>query len=115
MQHTKKILIAGLVLGSLAFGAISAAAQGLPEGEGKQAIQESCNLCHGLGYITQSSRSEGEWKDLLSDMVSRGAPLTKDEFGKVLKYLATNFGPKSASESKKSNLKEETPDAGTTP
>jgi len=96
MRSTMKILTAGLLLGWLALGGISAQAQGLPEGEGKEAIQASCNLCHALNYITQSNRDAREWRNLVSDMVSRGAPLTKDEFEKVLQYLATHFGPKSA-------------------
>jgi len=36
-------------------------------------------------------------------MVSRGAPLTKDEFEKVLQYLATHFGPNKDAGSAKSN------------
>lgn len=89
-------------MGWVAFGGIAARAQGLPDGEGKAAIEASCTLCHGLGYITQSSRSAAEWRNLVSDMVSRGAPLTKDEFETVLQYLATHFGPKSAPDSAKS-------------
>ena len=103
MQRATKFLSAGLLSGWLALGGITAAAQGLPEGEAKAAIEASCTLCHGLGYITQSSRTATEWRNLVSDMVSRGAPLTKDEFEKVLQYLATHFGPKSASDSKKSD------------
>jgi len=71
-----------------------AQAQGLPEGEGKAAIEQSCNLCHGLNYITQSSRTEAEWRNVVSDMVARGAPLTKEEFEQVLRYLATHYGPR---------------------
>jgi virginiamycin B lyase len=103
MQRTTKILFAGLLVGWWALGGTAAQAQGLPDGEGKEAIQASCNLCHGLNYITQSSRSAAEWRNLVSDMVSRGAPLTKDEFETVLQYLATHFGPKSSSEPAKSN------------
>ena len=103
MQRTTKFLFAGLLLGCFAFAGTTAQAQGLPEGEGKAAIESSCNLCHGLGYITSSSRSAEEWRNLVSDMVSRGAPLTKDEFEQVLQYLATHFGPKAASGPAKSN------------
>ena len=103
MQRTTKFLLAGLLTGWVALGGVAAQAQGLPEGEGKAAIESSCNLCHGLGYITQSSRGAAEWRNLVSDMVSRGAPLTKDEFETVLKYLATHFGPKEGSGSAKSN------------
>ena len=103
MKRTTRILSAGLLLGWLVLGGIAAQSQGLPEGEGREAIQASCNLCHGLNYITQSSRSETEWRNVVSDMVSRGAPLTKDEFEEVLRYLATYFGPGNATGSARSN------------
>jgi mono/diheme cytochrome c family protein len=89
-----KIISGALLFACVTFVAVSAEAQGLPEGEGKAAIEQSCNLCHGLNYITQSSRSEADWRNVVSDMVSRGAPLTKEEFDQVLTYLATHFGPK---------------------
>ena len=97
MKRTTKFLFGGLLFGWFAIGGTAAQAQGLPDGEGKEAIQASCNLCHGLNYITQSGRSAEEWRHLVSDMVSRGAPLTRDEFEQVLRYLATHFGPNSAS------------------
>lgn len=103
MTRTTKFMFAGLVLGWFAFGGMAAQAQGLPDGEGKEAIQASCNLCHGLNYITREGRSATEWRNLVSDMVSRGAPLTKDEFEQVLRYLATHFGPGNASGSANSN------------
>jgi mono/diheme cytochrome c family protein len=90
-----KILSAAVLFAFIVFTQPPAQAQGLPDGEGKAAIEQSCNLCHGLNYITQSGRGAEEWRNLVSDMVSRGAPLTKEEFEQVVKYLATHFGSKS--------------------
>ena len=103
MKRTTKFLLAGLVAGWFAWGGTAAQAQALPDGEGKEAIQASCNLCHGLNYITRAGRSAEEWRNLVSDMVSRGAPLTKDEFEQVLRYLAAHFGPGYASGPANSN------------
>ena len=86
-----------LVFGWLACWSVPAGAQGLPEGPGKEAIEASCTLCHGLSYITQSSKSLSGWRDIVSDMMARGAPLTKEEFEAVLPYLAMHFGPKESS------------------
>ena len=86
-----------VVLGWLACGSFPAWSQGLPDGPGKEAIESSCTLCHGLSYITQSNKSLSGWRDIVSDMMARGAPLTKEEFEAVLPYLATHFGPKESS------------------
>ena len=93
-----KLISLWLIFGWLACGSLPAGAQSsLPEGPGKEAIEASCTLCHGLSYITQSSKSLSGWRDIVSDMVGRGAPLTKEEFEAVLPYLATHFGPKEPS------------------
>ena len=97
MTANRKHLSALLFFAWLAGGTVIARAQGLPEGPGKEAIEASCTLCHGLTYITQSSKSLSGWRDIVSDMVGRGAPLTKEEFEAVLPYLATHFGPKELS------------------
>jgi mono/diheme cytochrome c family protein len=99
MTRVTKFISAGLLFAWIVFVGVPAEAQGLPDGDGKAAIEGSCNLCHGLNYITQSSRTATEWRNVVSDMVSRGAPLTKDEFEQVLTYLATHFGPQNASNS----------------
>ena len=96
MTGVTKFISTGLLFGWIVFLGVPAEAQGLPEGDGKAAIESSCNLCHGLNYITQSSRTATEWRNVVSDMVSRGAPLTKDEFEQVLRYLETHFGPQNA-------------------
>jgi len=103
MECSKKLFSIGLVAAWLVFGGISAPAQGLPEGEGKEAVEASCNLCHGLNYITREGRTEAEWRNVVSDMVSRGAPLTIEEFDQVLRYLETHFGSGNATGSAHSN------------
>jgi competence protein ComEA len=96
MIGNRRLVSAVVFFGWLAGWTVSAGAQGLPEGPGKAALEASCTLCHGLSYITQSSRSASDWRDVVSDMISRGAPLTLEEFEMVLQYLPTHFGPRNA-------------------
>lgn len=103
MQFGKKLFCGGLVAAWLVLGGISAQAQGLPDGEGKEAIESACNLCHGLNYITREGRTATEWRNVVSDMVSRGAPLTIEEFDQMLRYLETHFGAGNATGSANSN------------
>ncbi|MBI2815541.1 MAG: hypothetical protein HYX72_01235 [Acidobacteria bacterium] len=74
----------------------------LPEGKGKDYVASVCQQCHGLEAITSSRRSLDEWRMVVNDMVSQGAPLQDDEVEIVSEYLAKNFGPeKSESGSEK--------------
>ena len=67
-----------------------AAAQGLPEGDGRQAVEAVCSGCHGTNLIPRNSGySRKEWDTLTKAMVDlSGDPALK---GQVLDYLAANF------------------------
>ena len=65
---------------------------GLPEGEGKEIIERSCTGCHDIALVTAERHSEQQWKDLVDDMVRRGAEATDSEKKVILAYLVKNFG-----------------------
>jgi cytochrome c5 len=69
-----------------------AKSQGLPEGEGKEIIERSCTSCHDIALVTAERHSEQQWKDLVDDMVRRGAEATDSERKVILTYLVKNFG-----------------------
>ncbi len=78
-------------------------AQGqLPEGEGKEIVETVCTQCHGLSNITNARYPLEEWRNVLYDMISEGAPLLDD----VAQYLAKHFGPESSSGSSSKNTGE---------
>jgi glucose dehydrogenase len=63
----------------------------LPEGEGKPAVQRICGACHGVGTFVQSRMSREEWRQVVTDMVARGATGTPAELQTVVDYLAKNL------------------------
>lgn len=68
---------------------------GLPEEDGKAAVEAACVMCHGLGKITSSSGySEDEWAELSATMID----LSHDPElqSSIMDYLATHFPPNSA-------------------
>jgi hypothetical protein len=65
----------------------------LPDGNAKTIVVAKCQFCHTLERVLTSSRTKGEWDDLVQLMISRGAPLSSDETPAVVDYLAANFGP----------------------
>jgi len=63
------------------------------EGAGKELVESNCAGCHALSFVTDSRYTAEEWKNLVNDMIARGAVLLDDEIAVVVQYLAENYGP----------------------
>ena len=82
------LAMAGLV----AIGGVqNALAQDLPEGKGKDIVENVCGQCHGLKQVTDSARTPDEWKDLVNEMIGNGAMLDDEQIPIVVDYLAKSF------------------------
>ena len=75
----------------------------LPEGEGKEIVETVCTQCHGLRTTTDANYPLAEWRNVVFDMVSEGAPLLDEEVETVAQYLAKYFGPEASSSSLSKN------------
>ena len=64
----------------------------LPAGTGKEVVEGSCGICHGLDRTVGTRRSPGEWQAIVAKMVFLGAPLSADQANAAVDYLSTNFG-----------------------
>jgi virginiamycin B lyase len=63
----------------------------LPEGEGKELVQNACASCHPLNMVTGASGFTGQgWRDVVATMVL----LPEPQLATVADYLATNFPEK---------------------
>src|SRR5262249_61282334 len=84
-------ILTGLLAGAFLFmiGPITAQGQQLPEGEGKQLVQNLCTSCHETNLITRSSGySREDWQGLIQSKVN----LSGNGAGETIKKdLATNF------------------------
>ena len=70
---------------------------GLPEGEGRDIVTTACSQCHTLATIIAGREGPNGWRRHVYNMVLRGAQLNESEAETVIKYLAANFGPGTAS------------------
>jgi mono/diheme cytochrome c family protein len=66
----------------------------LPEGDGKPIATEYCQDCHRLTNLTKAHKAADDWRDTLQLMTDRGARLPPEDVETLIKYLSTNFGPK---------------------
>jgi hypothetical protein len=64
----------------------------LPDGEGRDIVEDVCSQCHSLLNITDSKRTPAQWQHVVSQMINQGAPLEEYEIDTVVSYLSKNFG-----------------------
>jgi cytochrome c5 len=64
----------------------------LPDGNGKQLVENSCMLCHDLERVAEVKRKKQDWGPIVASMVAWGAPATADQAKTITDYLAANFG-----------------------
>ena len=78
-----------LVVGHIA-GSISAQ-ELFPEGQGRDTLLLVCVQCHTPVRITNAKLSAADWEFTLYDMISRGAPVHREDIDDLKKYLIDNF------------------------
>ena len=65
----------------------------LPEGKGKDVVEDTCTDCHSLHRIKIQRLDEEGWKNILREMTENGAAIDPDDRDTIVEYLAKNFGP----------------------
>jgi competence protein ComEA len=69
-----------------------AQAQDLPEGKGKDTVEQVCGACHGTDLVSSRRATKQGWSYIVDDMVSRGASATNDQIKEINEYLTKNLG-----------------------
>ena len=63
----------------------------LPDGEGKEVLDQSCLSCHGGEPISQQRLSRAQWTAEVDKMIRWGADVPADQKTRLVDYLARNF------------------------
>ncbi len=72
--------------------AIAAQDDGLPQGNGKEVFVRMCVNCHGPEQITSEKNSRKRWREVVDNMIDRGAEGSDEDAAVVVSYLTRNFG-----------------------
>ncbi len=67
-------------------------AQDLPEGPGKDVVENVCGSCHGVDLLSSQRATKQGWGYIVDDMVSRGASATNEQIDTIKDYLAKHYG-----------------------
>lgn len=81
-----------------------ASAQDLPEGKGKDVVENVCGACHGVDLIAGQRATKEGWGYIVDDMVSRGASATNDQIQQIKEYLAKSLGQVNANKGTSAEL-----------
>jgi competence ComEA-like helix-hairpin-helix protein len=77
----------------LCFLALPLAAQDeLPDGKGRETLENTCTECHGLDKALATLRNRENWRTIAATMRTKGATMSDDELNTLVDYLFQNFG-----------------------
>jgi cytochrome c5 len=67
----------------------------LADGDGREAVQSFCGICHSTTYITmQPPLPSATWERLVNKMIGTfGAPIPASEARAIIAYLASHYTP----------------------
>ena len=93
MKNRKSIRKIRVLIATGILWPLIGSSQGLPEGEGRDAMIAACTACHGLDNITNPSQklSAEDWELYLYEMISRGASVYEKDIEPIKQYLIKNF------------------------
>ena len=81
-----RIVIWALMGATAAFGQ-----QQLPDAPGREQVKKVCSACHPAEVVLGEGMSREQWGGLVSNMISRGAKGTDEEFAQIVDYLTKNL------------------------
>src|SRR6476661_7423036 len=84
-----RMLFSALLLLSFA----AAADSDLPDGKGKDIVENTCTDCHSLERIQAQRLDEDGWTAIMREMIETGASINPDDITVIVDYLTKNFGP----------------------
>jgi competence protein ComEA len=76
----------------IAAGPAAVVAGELPPGPGRDTLVRVCSDCHGVDLFEGQRRTRDQWREVVNDMVARGANSTDDDTKAIVNYLATALG-----------------------
>jgi len=65
----------------------------LPDAPNRETVQRICSSCHPAQIVLGRGMTREQWGGIVSNMISRGAKGSDEEFAEVVDYLAKNLPP----------------------
>lgn len=69
---------------------------GLPDAPHRDTVERVCSVCHPASIVLGKGMTREQWGGIVSNMISRGAKGSDQDFANIVAYLAKNLPPVSA-------------------
>jgi cytochrome c oxidase cbb3-type subunit 3 len=63
----------------------------LPDGPNRETVQRVCSGCHSAQMVLGRQMTREQWGSTVSNMISRGAKISDEEYDQIVDYLAKSF------------------------
>jgi competence ComEA-like helix-hairpin-helix protein len=73
--------------------AAAAADTELPDGKGRDLVENTCADCHSVDRIMAQRLDEDGWNAMIRQMIENGAAINPNDLKVIVGYLVKNFGP----------------------
>ncbi len=95
MRRMRASLLVPAILGSLLTSetARGQARPQLPEAPARETTKRVCGACHPAEVVLGRGMTREQWGNMVSNMISRGAKGSDEEFAQIVDYLAKNLPP----------------------
>ncbi len=93
MSNRVKLLRAAVVvfLATLGLTTLAVSQESFPDAPGRDTLILACTQCHALGKMVAAELTAEDWRFIVYDMISRGAPVHQEDIADLTKYLQDNF------------------------
>ena len=72
---------------------IAVSAKPLPQGDGRELVQQTCGgSCHDIATVTSRRMNRAEWSAVVDNMVARGAVAKGSQIRTIVDYLTQYLG-----------------------
>ena len=65
----------------------------LIDAPGKATVLTRCGVCHHPNIVTTAHHNDDEWRELVGQMIARGAMVPDEDYDGLIAYLVTNYPP----------------------
>ena len=65
----------------------------LLEGPGKAIVLARCGVCHHPNIVTTAHHTDDEWRELVGQMIARGAMVPDEDYDGLIAYLVKTYPP----------------------
>ena len=58
----------------------------------KPVVEKTCSSCHVFSQVSAQRKTAEQWATIVDQMIGFGAPISDEEYPKVVDYLAKTYG-----------------------